>query len=174
MLDAVLQVTWVASWPSFFGISYSRRSFFNPDSTPPQMSNATAHDGDPCAGRHSQTFQDFIPSYPGLFEKPSPPPSPSRFAFFWEPVPSFISTQLKYESIIVRILHMFRLFSMWSKNKKARGRVPSKSQCSIFCLLGPTSQKFSFFFYYFLQVNKKYCTGSYLARGLEPFCFCST
>ena len=60
-------------------------SFCNPDSTPPQMSNATANDGDPCAGRHSQTSQDVIPSHPGLFEKPSPPPSPSRFRFFLEP-----------------------------------------------------------------------------------------
>ena len=58
-------------------------SFCNPDSTLPQMSNATANDGDPCAGRHSQTFQDFIPSYPGLFENPPPPPSPSRFFSFF-------------------------------------------------------------------------------------------
>ena len=49
------------------------------------MINATANDGDPCAGRHSQTSQDVIPSHPGLFEKPSPPPSPSQFRFFLEP-----------------------------------------------------------------------------------------
>ncbi len=90
MLGAGVEVTKVTLCASFCWKSLSRPSLCNLDSTPPQVINATANDGDPCAGRHSQTFQDFIPSYPGLFEKPSPPPSPSRFAFFWEPVRLFI------------------------------------------------------------------------------------
>ena len=62
MIGAVLQVTWVTSWPSFCWKSLSRPSLCSLDSTPPQMSNATANDGDPCAGRHSQTSQDVTPS----------------------------------------------------------------------------------------------------------------
>ena len=96
MLGAGVEVTKVTLCASFCWKSLSRPSLCNLDSTPPQVINATANDGDPCAGRHSQTSQDVIPSHPGLFEKPSLPVHHHDFIFLWSQTGAFIFTQLKY------------------------------------------------------------------------------
>ena len=109
ILGAGVEVTKVTLCASFCWKSLSRPSFCNLDSTPPQVSNATANDGDPCAGRHSQTSQDVIPSHPGLFEKPSFPGPGHDSTFFWEPVRLFFLTQLKYDSVTLFATSSFSL-----------------------------------------------------------------
>ena len=57
---------------SFCWKSLSRPSLCNLDSTPPQIINAAANDGEPCAGGKSPTSQDFAPIHGGLPELSAP------------------------------------------------------------------------------------------------------
>ena len=53
---------------SFCCKSLSRPFLCNLDSTPPQVINAAANDGEPCSGGKSPTSQDSVPIHGGLPE----------------------------------------------------------------------------------------------------------
>ena len=72
MLGAGVEVTKVTLCASFCWKSLSRPSLCNLDSTPPQVINAAANDGEPCSGGQSPTSQDFAPIHRGLPELSGP------------------------------------------------------------------------------------------------------
>ena len=72
ILGAGVEVTKVTLCASFCGKSLSRPSLCNLDSTPPQVINAAANDGEPCSGGQSPTSHDFAPIHRGLPELSAP------------------------------------------------------------------------------------------------------
>ena len=68
ILGAGVEVTKVTLCASFCWKSLSRPSLCNLDSTPPQVINAAANDGEPCSGGQSPTSHDFAPIHRGLPE----------------------------------------------------------------------------------------------------------
>ena len=72
ILGAGVEVTKVTLCASFCWKSLSRPSLCNLDSTPPQLINAAANDGEPCSGGQSPTSQDFAPIHRGLPELSGP------------------------------------------------------------------------------------------------------
>ena len=91
ILGAGVEVTKVTLCASFCWKSMSRPSLYNLDSTPPQVINAAANDGEPCSGGQSPTSHDFAPIHLGLPElsapfrnRPFPTPPKKR-----EPPPIF-------------------------------------------------------------------------------------
>ena len=72
ILGAGVEVTKVTLCASFCWKSLSRPSLCNLDSTPPQVINAAANDGEPCSGGQSPTSQDFAPIHHGLPELSAP------------------------------------------------------------------------------------------------------
>jgi len=53
---------------SFCWKSLSRPFLYNLDSTPPQVINAAANDGEPCSGGQSPSSQDSVPIHGGVPE----------------------------------------------------------------------------------------------------------
>ena len=72
ILGAGVEVTKVTLCASFCWKSLSRPSLCNLDSTPPQVINAAANDGEPCSGGQSPTSHDFAPIHRGLPELSAP------------------------------------------------------------------------------------------------------
>ena len=72
ILGAGVEVTKVTLCASFCWKSLSRPSLCNLDSTPPQLINAAANDGEPCSGGQSPTSHDFAPIHRGLPELSAP------------------------------------------------------------------------------------------------------
>ena len=72
ILESGVEVTKVTLCASFCWKSLSRPFLCNLDSTPPQVINAAANDGEPCSGGQSPTSQDFAPIHRGLPELSAP------------------------------------------------------------------------------------------------------
>ena len=68
ILGAGVEVTKVTFCASFCWKSLSQPFLCNLDSTPPQVINAAANDGEPGVGGQSPTSQDFAPIHGGLPE----------------------------------------------------------------------------------------------------------
>ena len=68
ILGAGVEATKVTLCASFCWKSLSRPFLCNLDSTPPQVINAAANDGEPCSGGKSPTSQDSVPIHGGLPE----------------------------------------------------------------------------------------------------------
>ena len=68
ILGAGVEVTKVTFCASFCWKSLSQPFLCNLDSTPPQVINAAANDGEPGVGGQSPTSQDFAPIQDGLPE----------------------------------------------------------------------------------------------------------
>ena len=68
ILGAGVEVTKVTLCASFCWKSLSRPFLFNLDSTPPQVINAAANDGEPCSGGQSPSSQDSVPIHGGVPE----------------------------------------------------------------------------------------------------------
>ena len=72
ILGAGVEVTKVTFCASFCWKSLSQPFLCNLDSTPPQVINAAANDGEPGVGGQSPTSQDFAPIHGGLPELGGP------------------------------------------------------------------------------------------------------
>ena len=68
ILGAGVEVTKVTLCASFCWKSLSRPFLCNLDSTPPQVINAAANDGEPCSGGQSPSSQDSVPIHGGVPE----------------------------------------------------------------------------------------------------------
>ena len=68
ILGAGVEVTKVTLCASFCWKSLSRPFLCNLDSTPPQVINAAANDGEPCSGGNIPSSQDGAPIQDGLPE----------------------------------------------------------------------------------------------------------
>ena len=68
ILGAGVEVTKVTFCASFCWKSLSQPFLCNLDSTPPQVINAAANDGEPCSGGQSPSSQDSVPIHGGVPE----------------------------------------------------------------------------------------------------------